>query len=439
MLTGPAVIGAAIGYVGLLFFIAWWGDNGGRKYLVGGRRTLVYALSLAVYCTSWTYYGSVGLASARGLDFLPIYIGPILVVGFGNRLIQRIANLAHAQNLTTVADFVSARYGKSQIVAALAALIALMASAPYIALQLKAITQTILMVLASFQQGRLTQGAPSQTLSLAVTILLAAFAMAFGTRRLNPKENQQGLILAIAVESVVKLVAFLGVGAFVVWGIFGGLDELGRLAESPRIAAMLSKPPNAANWFVTTLLSASAILLLPRQFHVTIVENSNPNEIRAAAWLFPAYLVLINLFVLPLAIAGLTMFPDGAIDRDLTVLALPLSTGARGLALTTMIGGLSAATAMVVVDSIALAITVSNDLVMPILLRRREVQTQAAEGEIGARVLMVRRLAVLAVLAFGYLYARLANDAGLAAIGLLSFAALAQIAPAFLGAERRRA
>ena len=434
MLTGTAVFAAAIGYVGLLFFLAWWGDNSGRKFLVGGRRTIVYALSLAVYCTSWTYYGSVGLASARGLDFLPIYIGPILVVGFGHRLIQRMADLAHEQNLTTVADFVSARYGKSQAVAALAALIALMASAPYIALQLKAITQTILMVLGSFEQGRLTPGAPSRTFSLAVTVLLAAFAMAFGTRRLNPKEHQQGLMLAIAVESVVKLVAFLAVGAFVVWGIFGGLGELSRLAESPRIAAMLSKPPNAANWFVTTLLSASAILLLPRQFHVTIVENANAGEIRAASWMFPGYLVLINLFVLPLAIAGLTMFPDGAIDRDLTVLALPLSTGARGLALTTMIGGLSAATAMVVVDSIALAITVSNDLVMPILLRRREAQTRAAEGEIGARILLVRRIAVLTVLAFGYIYARLASDAGLAAIGLLSFAALAQIAPAFLGA-----
>ena len=168
MVTGPTVIAVSIGYVLLLFCIAWWGDNGGRKYLSGRRRTLVYALSLAVYCTSWTYYGSVGLASAHGLDFLPIYIGPILVVGFGHRLLQRIADLARAQNLTTVADFVSARYGKSQTLAALAATIALMASAPYIALQLKAITQTMLMVLGSFEQGRLTPGAPTHvTLSLA--------------------------------------------------------------------------------------------------------------------------------------------------------------------------------------------------------------------------------------------------------------------------------
>ena len=185
MLNGSTVFVASIGYVCFLFAVAWWGDHGGRRFVVGKRRALVYALSLAVYCTSWTYYGSVGLASAHGFDFLPIYIGPILVVGFGHRLMARIAALARAQNLTTVADFVSARYGKSQVVAALAALIALMASAPYIALQLKAITQTILMVVGSFEHGRLTPGAPSSTFYLAVTVVLAAFAMAFGTRRLD--------------------------------------------------------------------------------------------------------------------------------------------------------------------------------------------------------------------------------------------------------------
>ncbi len=435
MLNGSTVFVASFGYVCFLFAVAWWGDHGGRRFVAGKQRALVYALSLAVYCTSWTYYGSVGLASAHGLDFLPIYIGPILVVGFGHRLMARIAALSRAQNLTTVADFVSARYGKSQAVAALAALIALMASAPYIALQLKAITQTILMVVDSFEHGRLTPGAPSSTFYLAVTLLLAAFAMAFGTRRIDPTEHQDGLILAIAVESVVKLVAFLAVGAFVVWGLSGGLGELTRVAETnARIGAVIRSVPDPANWLTTTLLSASAILLLPRQFHVSIVENRNARDIVTAAWLFPVYLVLINLFVAPLAIAGLAAFADGAIDRDLTVLALPLNAGARGLALATMIGGLSAATGMVVVDSVALAITVSNDLVMPILLRRRAGQAEAAgAGEIGARVLSVRRAAILGVLFFGFLYAQLASGAALASIGLLSFAAIAQIAPAFLG------
>ena len=432
--TGPTAIIASLAYVGLLFFIAWQGDRKGRRIFAGRRRAIVYALSLAVYCTSWTYYGSVGVASERGLDFLPIYIGPILVVGFAYRFIERVAKLAREQNLTTVADFVSARYGKSQTVASVAALIALMASAPYIALQLKAITETVLMVIGAFDHGRLAPGSPPPLFPLVVAALLALFAMAFGTRRLNPTEHQYGLILAIAAESLVKLVAFLAVGAFVVWGLFGGLGELSALAQNERIAKVISTPPDPFNWIATTVLSASAILLLPRQFHVSIVECEDNNDIRMAATLFPVYLILINLFVVPLAIAGLALIPDGAIDRDLTVLALPLTAGARGIALTTMLGGLSAATGMVVVDSVALAITSSNNLVMPILLRQRAGQSNAAAGEIGLHVLAIRRGAILFVLMIGYLYERFAGDEALAAIGLLSFAAIAQILPAFLGA-----
>jgi Na+/proline symporter/signal transduction histidine kinase len=433
-LNGTTVFLTAIGYVSFLFLIAWWGDGRGRRFVSGRARAVVYALSLAVYCTSWTYYGSVGLASEHGLDFLPIYIGPILVIGLGAPFIVRIANLAHAQNVTTVADFVSARYGKSQPVAAVAALIALIGSAPYVALQLKAIAPTVLMVVDSFDHTRLTPEKPSTSFYLAVSVLLAAFAMAFGTRRINPKEHQDGLILAIAVESIVKLVAFLAVGGFVVWRLNGGIFDLTEIAQSdPKIAAIIQTPPDPAVWVVTTLLSAFAIVLLPRQFHVAVVENHDQRGIRTAAWLFPAYLVLINLFVAPLAIAGLKAFHDGSINRDLTVLALPLSAGAHGVALLTMVGGLSAATGMVVVESVALAITISNDLVMPLLLQRRGARARAIEGDIGALVLWVRRAAIVGVLALGLAYERMAGEAGLVSIGLLSFAAVAQIAPAFLG------
>ena len=257
--------------------------------------------------------------------------------------------------------------------------------------------------------------------------------MAFGTRRINPKEHQDGLILAIAVESIVKLVAFLAVGAFVVWGLHNGIGDLTAIAHSdPRIASVIETRPDPAVWVVTTLLSAFAIVLLPRQFHVAVVENHGERGIRTAAWLFPAYLVLINLFVAPLAIAGLHVFPDASFNRDLTVLALPLNASAHGVALLTMVGGLSAATGMVVVESVALAITISNDLVMPLLLRRN-TQAAATEGDIGALVLWVRRLAIVGVLALGFAYERMAGEAGLVSIGLLSFAAVAQIAPSFLG------
>ena len=263
----------------------------GRRFLTGRRRTIVYALSLAVYCTSWTYYGSVGVASERGLDFLPIYIGPILVVGFAYRLIERVAKLAREQNLTTVADFVSARYGKSQAVAAIAALIALMASAPYIALQLKAITETVLMVIAAFDHGRLTPVSPPPLFPLVVAALLALFAMAFGTRRLNPTEHQHGLILAIAAE-------FAGQARRLprrrrLRGL-GSLRWFERIVGARRQRAdrrVHLDAPDPVNWIVTTLLSASAILLLPRQFHVSIVECEDNSDIRAAATLFPLYLV----------------------------------------------------------------------------------------------------------------------------------------------------
>jgi Na+/proline symporter/signal transduction histidine kinase len=432
-MNGTTVFLTAIGYVSFLFLIAWWGDGAGRRFLFGRSRAVVYALSLAVYCTSWTYYGSVGLASAHGLDFLPIYIGPILVIGLGAPFIARIANLARAQNVTTVADFVSARYGKSQPVAAVAALIALIGSAPYVAIQLKAVAATVLMVVDSFDGAQLTPDTPSTSFYLVVSLALALFAMAFGTRRINPKEHQDGLILAIAVESIVKLVAFLAVGAFVVWRLNNGIADLTEIAGSDlKIASAIQTPPDPAVWVVTTLLSAFAIVLLPRQFHVAVVENHDERGIRTAAWLFPAYLVLINLFVIPLAIAGLKAFPDGSINRDLTVLALPLSAGAHGVALLTMVGGLSAATGMVVVESVALAITISNDLIMPFLLRR-SARAPAVEGDIGALVLWVRRIAIVGVLALGLAYERMAGEAGLVSIGLLSFAAVAQIAPAFLG------
>ena len=360
--------------------------------------------------------------------------GLFLSSASGRRSSPAIANIARAQNVTTVADFVSARYGKSQAVAAVAALIALIGLAPYVALQLKAIAPTVMMVVESFDHARLTPDKPSASFYLAVSLLLALFAMAFGTRRINPKEHQDGLILAIAVESIVKLVAFLAVGAFVVWRLNGGIVDLTEVAQAdPRIASVIQTPPNPAVWVVTALLSAFAIVLLPRQFHVAIVENHDDRGIRTAAWLFPTYLVLINLFVVPLAIAGLKVFPDGSINRDLTVLALPLSAGAQGVALLTMVGGLSAATGMVVVESVALAITISNNLLMPLILRRRGAKAPAVEGDIGAMVLWVRRAAIVGVLALGFAYERVTGEAGLVSIGLLSFAAVAQIAPAFLG------
>ena len=432
-----AVILTALVYLCLLFAIAHWGDLAGRRVMRRRGRATIYALALAVYCTSWTFYGSVGLASRAGLDFLTIYIGPILVIGLGMPLLQRILRIAKAQNITSVADFVAARYGKSESVAALVCLIALIGTIPYIALQLKAVSSSLSVFLTA-QDRALATGLPAfMDLALVVALVLAGFAVAFGTRHADATEHQDGLVIAIAVESVVKLGAFLAVGAFVVYGMYGGFQDIvDRFHRDTPVQNLLGPTSAAPSFLALILLSACASLLLPRQFHMTVVENRSPDDLRKAAWLFPLYLIAINIFVVPIALAGLQLLPAEA-DRDMAVLALPLREGASVIALVTFVGGLSAATAMVIVDTVAVSIMVSNHLVLPLVLRRRSFAAgRGAGGELhnlGSFVLLSRRVAIVAITLLGYLYYRVAGDNALASIGLLSFAAIAQIAPAFLG------
>ncbi len=433
MLQGWVVIVVALGYIGLLFVIASYGDRA-RRHASGSRaRTMIYPLSLAIYCTSWTFFGSVGLASRTGYDFLTIYVGPMLMIGLATPLILRVVRLAKAQNITSIADFIAARYGKHQAVAATVALIAIVGTIPYIALQLKAVSASLSTILAHLDT---TTGSAQPVLgdiALFVALAMAAFAVLFGTRHIDATEHQDGLILAIATESLIKLVAFVTVGVFVTFVMFDGPVALFTKAmETPHTAAVLTREPVWSTLITMTLLSTVAIVLLPRQFHVTVVENRSETEIRRAAWLFPLYLVLINLFVIPIAIAGLLTFPRGSVDSDMFVLALPLSAGSELLALVAFVGGLSAATAMVIVETVALAIMASNDIVVPFVLQRREA-ILSGRKDVGAILLTVRRIAIFVILLFAYLYYRLAGDAQLASIGLLSFAAVAQLAPAFFG------
>ena len=439
MLQGWVVIIIALAYIGFLFLVASYGDR--RRDLKGGPRSrlLIYPLSLAIYCTSWTFFGSVGLASRNGLDFLTIYIGPALMVGLAYPLVIRIVRLAKGQNITSIADFIAARYGKSQAVAATVALIAIVGMIPYIALQLKAVASSVATILA---EAATASGAAQPLLgdiALFVALLMAAFAVLFGTRHTDATEHQDGLMLAIATESMVKLVAFLAVGAFVTFGMFHGpLTLLARALRHPQTAAVLTGAPPLSTLCAMVVLSLFAILLLPRQFHVAVVENHNEAEIRRATWMFPLYLVLINLFVLPIATAGLLTFPSGGVDGDMFVLALPLRAHSELFALVAFVGGLSAATAMVIVETVALAIMVSNDIVMPLVLKRRAARAAepsdiGAPSDAGAQLLTIRRIAIFAILFLAYIYYRSAGDAQLAAIGLLSMAAIAQFAPAFFG------
>lgn len=435
MIAGWAAVLTALFYLCALFAVAHYGDTSGRRFLGERARPFIYAMTLGIYCTSWTFFGSVGLASTRGLEFLPIYIGPALVIGLGYKFITRIIRLSKSQNITSVADFVAARYGKSQHVAGMVALIAVMGAVPYIALQLKAIAVSLTTVLTSLDLKHMVVLSPGAgAIALLVTLLLAGFAMAFGTRHIDATEHQDGLMLAVAAESVVKLVAFLCVGAYVTWGMFDGFTDLAERATAiPALSTMLSDLPDPSYWVATILISACCIVLLPRQFHVTVVENRNEKDVATTAWLFPLYLVAINIFVVPLAIAGRLLLPEGAINRDMTVLALPLLDQSSVVALIALVGGLSAATAMVVVSSVALSIMISNDLVMPALLRQQRVRAWIEARDLGSLILVIRRLSIIALLLMGFLYFRFAGEAQLASIGLLSFAAVSQIAPAFIG------
>jgi Na+/proline symporter/CheY-like chemotaxis protein/two-component sensor histidine kinase len=433
MLQGWVVIAVALAYIGLLFLIASYGDRTRGFGREGRARLLIYPLSLAIYCTSWTFFGSVGLASRTGFDFLTIYVGPILMIGLFGSLLMRVVRLAKTQNITSIADFIAARYGKGQAVAATVALIAIVGTIPYIALQLKAVSSSLETILAHITSSTEVTRPLLGDIALFVALSMATFAVLFGTRHIDATEHQDGLMLAIATESIVKLLAFLAVGIFVTFWIFDGpLALVHEAMQRPSIAAIFSREPRFDTLLAMTLLSFVAFILLPRQFHVAVVENNNESEIKRAVWLYPLYLVLINLFVVPIALAGLLTFPAGKLDSDMFVLALPLESGSSFFTIVAFIGGLSAATAMVIVESVALSIMVSNDLIMPFVLQRREALIRGREN-IGSLLLTVRRLAIFAILLLAYGYYRSAGEAQLASIGLLSFAAIAQLAPAFFG------
>ncbi|MES2489240.1 MAG: hybrid sensor histidine kinase/response regulator [Pseudomonadota bacterium] len=410
-------------YVGLLFGIAHYGDRVAARVRLPTNKPWVYSLALGVYCTSWTYYGAVGRAATNGLDFLPIYLGPILIFVFGGSLIARIIQVGKRHNITSIADFIGARYGRHQSLAMLVTIIAVIGVLPYIALQLKAV---------AFSFDVMTGPSADFDNALPVALMLAVFAILFGTRQVVSTENHHGMMLAIAFESVIKLLAFLAVGLWACYGIFDGMgDAYTRALTLPQ----LTEPLLRGNWwlgFITqTLLAMAAIICLPRQFHVAVVENSGSSDLRTARWVFPLYLGLITLFVLPLAAAGLNSVQVGAADTY--VLALPLAQNQGALALAVYIGGFSAATSMVIVASIALSTMLCNEVVMPILLRSRRLGLQHRQ-DLSGIIKLIRRIAILAIISMAYLYYRLFTGPGsLTSIGLLSFAAVAQFAPAIVG------
>ncbi|TYC54563.1 histidine kinase [Zoogloea oleivorans] len=439
-MTGSTIVVVSFLYLALLFAVAYVGDkraDAGRSIIAN---PTIYALSLAVYCTTWTYYGSVGRAASSGLGFAPIFLGPTLVVALWWFVMLKMVRIGKTNRITSIADFVASRYGKSHLLGGLVTVIAVLGVIPYIALQLKAVSNSFT-ILTSYPA--IVMPAKAGTVpwladtTLYIALIMAAFTILFGTRHLDATERHEGMVAAVAFESLVKLLIFMGVGIYVTFGIFDGFGDLfSRAAQDPNLQALMTMGAGGngyGNWFALTLLSMLAVMFLPRQFQVAVVENVNENHLRRAIWLFPLYLLLINIFVLPIALGGLMHFAGQDVDADTFVLTLPMAYGHGWLALLVFIGGLSAATGMVIVETIALSTMVCNDLVMPLLLRYRWLALQGEE-DLSGLLLGIRRSAIIFILLLGYLYFRLAGEAhALVSIGLISFAAVAQFAPAMIG------
>ncbi len=438
MLQGWVIVTVSFAYLGVLFAIAYTGDQraeAGRSIIAN---PYTYALSLAVYCTTWTFYGSVGRAASSGVGFLPVYLGPTLAVALWWYVLRKIIRISKAFRITSIADFVASRYGKSQLLGGLVTVIAVLGVIPYISLQLKAVSSsyTILRHYPQIVMPAKAEALPFvQDTALYIALILAAFTILFGTRHLDATERHEGLVAAIAFESVVKLLAFLAVGAYVTFGVYRGFGDIfQRAQELPPLRALTTVSGGGyGTWAFLTVLSMLSVMFLPRQFQISVVENVDENHLHKAIWLFPLYLLLINVFVLPVALGGLMLFSGAGVDADTFVLTVPMAQRKEGLALFAFIGGLSAGTGMVIVETIALSTMVCNDLVMPVLLRLDRLRV-GQRGDVSRLLLAIRRLAIAGILLLGYVYFRVAGEAyALVAIGLISFAAVAQFAPAILG------
>jgi Na+/proline symporter/nitrogen-specific signal transduction histidine kinase len=437
-MDGIWILLASLAYLGVLFGIAWFGDRraeSGRSII---RNPVIYTLSIAVYCTSWTFYGAVGSAARSGPEFVTIYLGPTITFVGWWFVLRRMVRISKAHRITSIADFISSRYGKSSRLSVLVTLVAAAGAMPYLALQLKAVA-TSFTVLAGLHG--ITGGPAPQPITVVtdtafwIAIGMAIFAILFGTRHLDAAEHHEGVVAAIAFESLVKLLAFVAVGVFVVWGLHEGFADLfNNAAQLPNAMELMTISGSNGPWIwlTTTALSMCAVVCLPRQFQVTVVENVDERHLSTAAWLFPLYLLVISIFVLPIALSGLLLLPPDA-DADSYVLTLPLLHGHPILALLAFLGGLSSATGMVIVATITLSTMVTNDLLMPFLLRLRVLRL-TEKGDLTGLLLFIRRASICTILALGYITYRLTAQSGaLASIGLISFAATAQFAPAVLG------
>ncbi len=418
-------------YLTLLFAIAYVAESRKRAGKSVIDNSWVYALSMGVYCTAWTYYGSVGRASVNGMEFLSIYIGPTIMAGLFPVILNKILHISKLQRINSIADLISSRYGKSISIGVIVSVFCLVGIVPYIALQLKAISLSYNALLGSVAYS----GSMYNNSTFYTACILALFIILFGTRSIDTTEKHEGMVAAIAFETIVKLLAFILAGVIICYGVFNGFgDVFHRASQSPELRQLFSLqgPSNYMTWFVSVLLSMIAILFLPRQFQVSVIENVQSKHVRKAVWILPLYLFIMNIFVFPIALAGKILFAAGTVDPDTYVIAIPTLHGYAWMGVVIFIGGFSAASSMIIVETIAISTMVSNNIVLPILLSARGFDETSTT--IQRVIVLIRRASILFVILLAYLYdTSIAQHFSLVSIGLTSFTAVAQFAPALIG------
>ncbi|MBN8642695.1 MAG: sodium:proline symporter [Flavobacteriales bacterium] len=416
------------GYLAVLFYIAHWAEKKGNSKWTNN--PYIYTLSLAVYCTAWTYYGSIGVAADSGLSYLPIYLGPIIIAPSWILILKKIIRISRVNKISSIADFISLRYGNSRFLGAIVTVICLTGILPYIALQLKAIAETFHVVTNTAIRSYIFDDTTTY-----VAVALALFSSYYGTRYVDASEKRKGIVTAVAMESVLKLVFFVIIGVYVTYFVFDGFDDIYQKAstlEHFKEKNTIGGLPQAINWFLLCVLSMFAIFLLPRQFQVGVIENNRENHINTAVWLFPLYLLIFNIFVYPIAWGGNILFDGQEVNSDAYSLLIPQLFNNKVLTVMVFLGGFSAAISMIVVSSIGLSTMVTNNILIPynLLGKLKSAETISSNTIVNSRKIGIFSLIILSY----FIYRFFGLDYSLVSIGLVAFVIIAQLAPAFFGA-----
>ena len=416
-------------YLALLFFIAFWAEK--RKSNFWANNPYVYSLSLAVYCTAWTYYGSIGVAANQGLEYLAIYIGPIIIIPAWIVINSKIIRISRVNKIISIADFISLRYGNSRSFGAIISVVCILAIIPYIGLQIKAISDTFHLVTKSENPNNIFTDTATY-----VVLLIAIFSSYYGTRYVDASEKRLGIISAVAVESFLKLIFFVILGIFVTYGIFNGFDDIYEKAKNlPEFTQRNSFNglEGSFNWMLTSMLSMTAIFLLPRQFHTTIIENRKENHLKTAIWVFPLYLLIFNFFVFPIAWGGKILFLGQNVNPELFPILIPQKFGSILISVIVFLGGLSASISMIIISSVTLSIMLSNNVIIPygwIDTFKTKNDTFNNKNIVNIRKVSIFLLIITAFVFYKYLIL----ESSLFSVGLVSFVLIAQLAPSFFGA-----